>query len=295
MEKNKAYLALETIGWGPYNLKIFFISGMVLSKQAWFSYDSWLLNNAYTLQGIHEEFGVPTYQLGIFGALYQIGLLFGNIFWGFISDKKGRKLPYRLSTSLGLLSGISLTLSVSPGMIAACLFCLGFCMSGELSLTGTFLFEFCPPKNRYVLTLLSLFLSFGAITSTVISLLVEILNNTSIANWRMISGILCIVHFFITFLRFFIEETPAYLVGKGKLEEAEKFLNKISLSNRKQEFQFNENTSILTELNEMTHTGKNYSMLTTLEENPPLGKILRQIFGRKLRWTTLNLSTVREI
>ena len=30
MEKNKAYLALETIGWGPYNLKIFFISGMVI-------------------------------------------------------------------------------------------------------------------------------------------------------------------------------------------------------------------------------------------------------------------------
>ena len=111
----------------------------------------------------------------------------------------------------------------------------------------------------------------------------------------MISGILCIIHFFITFLRFFIEETPAYLVGKGKYEEAEKILNKISLSNRKKNFEFNENTSILTQHNEMSKIENNVSMLTTLEENPPLGKILKQIFGRKLRWTTTNLSIVKDI
>jgi hypothetical protein len=30
MEKNIAYEALETIGWGRYNISIFFITGMVI-------------------------------------------------------------------------------------------------------------------------------------------------------------------------------------------------------------------------------------------------------------------------
>jgi hypothetical protein len=111
----------------------------------------------------------------------------------------------------------------------------------------------------------------------------------------MITGILCIIQLIIATLRYSLEETPAYLCGKQRFEEAEVILNKISQLNQKKSFAFDENSSILTEHNELSQIGQEVSMLTVLEENPSLMKIMKQIFGRKLRWTTINLSIVREI
>ena len=239
---------------------------------------------------MNEEWSVSPLYLGIIASFLQIGILCGNILWGIISDKKGRKLPYRVSGFIGLIASVCLVLSQNAYMVSVSLFCLGFSMAGDLSLSGTVFCEFCPPTKRYLLTMLSLFLSFGAISTSVIALVVVYFNNTGIENWRVIAGSICIVALLNFILRFNIQETPAYLYGNKNTIEAEKVLNVISLRNFKKEFMFKDLNSVLTQYNK-AETSCN-SVLTELPEDPPFAMIFKQIFGRKLLSTTIKLSLV---
>ena len=166
-------------------------------------------------------------------------------------------------------------------------------MAGDLSLSGTVFCEFCPPTKRYLLTMLSLFLSFGAISASGVALVVVYFNNTEIQNWRVIAGSISIVALLNFILRFNIQETPAYLYGNKNIIEAEKTLNAISLRNNKKEFVLTDLNSVLTQYNKAEASCN--SVLTELPENPPFAMIVKQIFGRKLLSTTIKLSLVRSI
>ena len=246
----------------------------------------------YTLQGIQQEWNVSNLFLGFVASTFQIGLLFGSITWGVISDKHGRKLPYRLSASLAFFASVMLTFALHPFMIIAGYFILGFSMAGEVSLTSTIVCEFCPPTKRFVLTLLSLFFSFGALTSSVISLIVELANKTGIFNWRIILASLCVLEALILVSRFWIKETPAYLYGKNRHIEAEEILNTISQQNTNKIFKLIDISSVLTQYNQMGAKESCNSVLTELQENPPLKDILKKLFSKNLRKTTITLAFV---
>lgn len=295
MEKNQAYKALETIGWGRYNSKVYLICGMVIANKAWFCYDGWCTNITYTLLGIKEEWNVSSLLLGLIASFFQIGLLFGNLTWGILSDKYGRKIPYRLSGFLGFIASVCLTFSLHPFMVAGSFFILGFSMAGEVSLTSSVVCEFCPPTKRYLLTLLSLFFSFGALTSSIIALIVQQLNNSGLYSWRVIVGALSIIQLLNSLARLWIKETPAYLYGIKKTKEAEEILNTISLANKNTKFTFTSLDSVLTQYNQMGAETSCNSVLTELDENPSMKEILSKLFGKKLRGTTLTLGLVTNI
>ena len=171
---------------------------------------------------MNEEWGVTPLYLGIIASFLQIGMVCGSLLWGLISDKKGRKLPYRLSALLGVFASISLVLSQNPYIVLVSLFFQGISLAGDLSLTGTIFLEFCPPSKRYLLTMLSLFLYSGAFGASGIAVLVVSVNSTGIQNWRVIAGIICFIGILNFIFRLKIEETPAYLYGNKNIAEAEK-------------------------------------------------------------------------
>lgn len=240
----------------------------------------------YTLEGIKEEWKISNLYLGVIASSFQVGILLGNITWGYFSDKKGRKTPYRLSSLLAFISSVILAFAVHPFMMILGLFSLGFSMAGEVNLTSTIICEFCPPSKRYVLTLLSLFFSLGAILASVIAFVVELLNESEIFSWRIIVGCLCVLQFGGLIGRMWIDETPVFLFESKKIKEAEETLNNIANHNEKGNFSF-EN------LNCRPADCENLGNEEDREEFS--GDVGKMALLRQFWWTTLGLGVVKFI
>lgn len=248
----------------------------------------WYVNIAYTLQGVGSEWNVSSLYLGFIASCYHLGCLFGNLFWGFICDKKGRRRPFQIAAILASTSCLCLMLSVNIIMIVAGILLLGFSLSCELNIAGIVFYEFSPPSKRYFLTLLSLFFSFGSVISSIVALLVQQLNETGFTDWRVILAGLLIAELLVLFSRLFIKETPVYLYSKNKTDQANKILQEISYSNRKTEFDFNEVEKIKSgnELNsnDMDNDESN--------KNLTVFQLLKTILTGDLFWVTLKLTVV---
>jgi MFS family permease len=293
MEDNPAYKALDQIGWGKYNLRVFLICGSVILIKALVVYESMFVGMAYILQGVQEEWGVSPVFLGIIASLYHVGMLFGNLTWGFLSDKKGRKFPFRMSSILALVSIILICSSVHPYMMCASILLLGYSLSGEMSLSATVFCEFCPPSRRHLLALLYFNISVGAILVSVIALVVVLLNHTPFYDWRIICVAILVLIVFNTILRFFIEESPPFLFRNKNFEQAEAILNQVSMTNKKEEFDFNDTNSVLDPTSQQGKESVYSSLITEIEENPPISVLFKRIFSRRLLPTTLKLSFVK--
>lgn len=247
---------------------------------------------AYILQGAHDEWGVSSVFLGIMAAFYSLGMMLGNLTWGFLSDKKGRKIPFRISSILTLTAIVMICLSIHPYMLCGSILILGYSLSGELSLSATVFCEFCPPSKRHLLALLYFNISIGAILVSIIALIVVFLNNTQFHDWRIICVTMLIVIVTSTSLRFFIEESPPFLCRNKNMEEAEKILNHISMVNKKEEFAFDNMTSILNPTFSGAKESAHRSLLTEIQEDPPISVLLKRIFGKRLLSSTLRLAFV---
>ncbi|OMJ86071.1 hypothetical protein SteCoe_12509 [Stentor coeruleus] len=226
MEKNRAYTILEHIGWGKYNLFAFLHCGF-----AWGTFSFWFVSTAYVIQGATEEWDFNTFQAGIIGSFIPFGILFGSLSWGYIGDRYGRMYAFKPSAVIVSIGSLLLVFSPNFYLVAIALSLLGFGMAGELTLGGTVFCEFCPPSKRYYMTLLSLFISIGAIAVTLVALLVSLINTSKFYNWRIIVAIGVAIEICVMFFRFFMNETPAFLVSQNRQIEADRILNAISLKN----------------------------------------------------------------
>jgi MFS family permease len=200
---------------------------------------------AYILQGSIEEWSVSRLTAGIFGALFQLGLLLGSLTWGYFSDTYGRNKTFKASIILSFISGFILLFSFWPTMAGISLFLLGFILAGEVSIAGTYFFEYCPPSKRHYMTALSFFFTFGSALSACVAFIVSLVNTTSVYDWRYIVGFACVSEAVILVFRMFLHETPTYLYEKRKISEFERVLNRISMRNKGVTYKYEEKTTII--------------------------------------------------
>jgi MFS family permease len=179
-----------------------------------------------------------------------------------------------------------------PWMVASGIFLLGVSNAGELTLSPTIFCEFCPPSKRYYLVMLSLFLSLGAVCVTGIALLVVLFNQTGFFTWRILAFALVFVQVGTVILKFSLDESPGYLCRVKEMRKAEEILNKISIRNKGITFEFDMATSVIGQHGEMGNVLPANSVLTDIQQNPPIWLIVKKLFGKKMVWTTLKISFV---
>jgi MFS family permease len=199
---------------------------------------------AYILQGSIEEWSVSRLTAGIFGALFQLGLLLGSLTWGYFSDTYGRSKAFKTSIILSFISGFILLFSFWPTMAGISLFLLGFNMAGQVSIAITYFFEHCPPSKRHYMTALSFFFTFGSALSACVAFVVSLVNTTSVYDWRYIVVFACVCEAVILVFLMFLHETPTYLYEKRRISEFERVLNRISMKNKGVAFKHLEKTTI---------------------------------------------------
>ena len=235
---------------------------------------------------------MSTLTIGTIAAFYPLGLLFGSIFWGIVSDKYGRMYAFKNTALIASISSIALIFSLNYQMVAGCLFALGFGIIGELTVGGTIFFEFCPPSRRKYLSIQSVFSGVGGLSLSIVALLIAIVNSSPINDWRYVVGYGCICEIITLIFRYFMTETPVFCVSKGKYEKAEQILNKISMMNSGKEFAFHEDDARLSGIYEIEKSSINAGNHDSLLIKQPKRLSWKSLCQPKFMKTCLNLSMV---
>lgn len=113
-------------------------------------------------------------------------MMIGAVGWGTVSDLLGRALPFNVTLFLTAVFGIGASFAPTFPILLVWMFLLGSavgwviiiskrseltCDSGSMPTDGTLFLENLPHSKQYLLTLLSVFFSLGAVLSSVISLI----------------------------------------------------------------------------------------------------------------------------
>lgn len=231
--------AFQDIGMGRYQWWLFVVTGF-----GWFSDNLWPIVTSLILSPVVNEFGFQ----GPFLKLAQnIGLLVGAAFWGVACDVWGRQWAFNITL---LITGVFATAAgASPGDIALCSLAAVWSVGvgGNLPVDSAVFLEFIPASHQYLLTVLSIWWAFGQLIGSLIAW--PLIANFSCTGttpatcprssnlgWRYFMytmGGLMLLLWVIRFFVFHLYESPKYLMGRGRDEEAVEVVKKVAAYNGK--------------------------------------------------------------
>ncbi|OIW35420.1 MFS general substrate transporter [Coniochaeta ligniaria NRRL 30616] len=231
--------AIQEIGMGWYQWQLFVVVGF-----GWASDNLWPIVTSLIFTPVKNEFH-PT-RAPLLTLAQNIGLLAGAVFWGFGCDIFGRKWAFNLTLGLTALWGM--VAAGSPNFAAIGIFAAfwSFGVGGNLPVDSAIFLEFLPASHQYLLTILSIDWAIAQVVATLIAW--PLLGNLTCQEtavtcpkadnmgWRyfMIAmGGLTLIMFFVRFVLFTIFESPKYLIGKGRDEDAVRVVHEVARRNGK--------------------------------------------------------------
>ncbi|NIF23232.1 MFS transporter [Candidatus Pantoea multigeneris] len=169
--------------------------------------------------------GLNAFWQGLVASSALIGIFFGGFLGGFLTDKLGRRLLYFVGPALFIIFSL-LQLWVESGMqLFIYRFMLGVAVGIEYPVASAFLVEFLPKKNRGPrLAGITIIWFVGAAAAYIIGEL--ILNYGGDDAWRWVISSAALFGLILFCLRLGTPESPRWLLGKGRIAEAEQVIKK---------------------------------------------------------------------
>ncbi len=173
--------------------------------------------------------GLSASQLGQAGTAYVLGACCGALFFGYLTDRLGRKRLFLVTLLVYLLATVGTAFAGSFAWFALFRFLTGFGIGGEYAAINSAIDELIPARVRGWVDLAvngSFWLgaAFGAAMTGV-------LLDTSIfgtdLGWRLGFALGALLAFGIMLVRRYVPESPRWLMVHGRQEEAEKLVAEI--------------------------------------------------------------------
>jgi SHS family lactate transporter-like MFS transporter len=170
------------------------------------------------LPEIGKNFGVTLTAMGLVLTLQSVGRIAGNIGWGWLADRYGRKLTFMIGVIwFAVFSGLSgLAWSYTALLVIQMLFGIGF--GGEWTASAALLMETVPEKSRAVASSLMMsgyeFGFFAAAGAQAVLL--------PLYGWRSLFLIGVIPALLAIFIRVGIGESPVWLKQQASKEHRAK-------------------------------------------------------------------------
>lgn len=201
-----------------------------------------IIGMALSLLGPQMKLG-PLWE-GLIGSSALIGLFFGSLLLGGLSDKIGRQKIY-LTNFLIITVASALQFFVNdPVTLFILRILIGIALGGDYAVGSTLLAEFAPRKYRGILlSSLNVLWTVGYVLSNVVGFYLE---KAGPESWRWMLVSAAIPAFIVLILRIGTPESPRWLVKMGRKEEAREIVRKYIGPN-----------AIMDETVE-THSGTNY-------------------------------------
>lgn len=201
-----------------------------------YMYESLDLGITGTVTVVLNSFpGHTTFFIALFGVSIVIGIVVGMVFAGPLTDRYGKRRV--LLVGLLVLIGISGIITIIPenfGLLVSLRVIQGLGAGAVYAFPYPYLAEFIPKQRRgFYLGFIDLFFVFGYFLAPLIGLFVVPTLSPSIS-WRVVFALGFVPIVFYPLYYKYLPQSPRWLERKGRHEEADKIVNEIENTVRKQ-------------------------------------------------------------
>ena len=217
--------ALEQAGVGTFQKKLFATFALVWAADA-----MQVLAIGFTIPSLVASFGVSVPEALQTGTLFFAGMLVGAFAFGRLADRIGRRNVLVVTVLIDAIFGIASAFAPDFGWLLALRFLTGLGVGGTLPIDYTMMAEFLPAERRgRWLVALEGSWAVGTIIVAIGALAAATLYPD--APWRAIFLITGIPALIGVLIRFWIPESPLYLLRRGRAEEARAILVTVAEAN----------------------------------------------------------------
>ncbi len=226
-----AHKSIDDIPVSPFLLKITLLSSMGIFMDG-YVLTIYSIAIIYMKNYFHLYSGTPfyVYYIAFMGSSLFIGMFFGSILLGNLSDKYGRKKIYEYDLVITLifliLSGISTT--ILEFIIFEVLAGIG--IGADYPISSSIQAEFSPKNKRGEFLVFNIFSwTLGGVALLLVAIPVILYTPVAI-NWRILYLTGAVIPFFVILSRRNLPESPFWLTSKGKYDMAMESSNEVSNS-----------------------------------------------------------------
>ncbi|MCF8034112.1 MAG: MFS transporter [Desulfarculaceae bacterium] len=167
-----------------------------------------------------REFGLSAAEKGLVGSAPLLGILVGATALGGLADRLGRKAMFIAEMFLFTLCLAFLVFSPGFPWVLTFLFGMGLALGCDYPTAHVMISESIPTNDRGRLVLGAFgFQAVGALVGTLVGYLI-LYKNPSLGAWRWMYGSAVIPALAVSLGRFFVTQSPQWLVCQGRLPEA---------------------------------------------------------------------------
>jgi MFS family permease len=172
--------------------------------------------------------GLTEFQAIAQGSIYVAGACTGALFFGYLTDRLGRKKLFLWTLGLYLLATVATAFSQDFLMFAICRFFTGMGIGGEYAAINSAIDELIPARVRGWADLAingSFWVGTAIAAAVSLLLLSDILPKD--LGWRLIFGLGAVMALLILWVRRTLPESPRWLLTHGRADEAERIVGEI--------------------------------------------------------------------
>nr|WP_218905463.1 MFS transporter [Paraburkholderia bryophila] len=178
----------------------------------------------YALAAMNRQMPLDAFWMGMIGSSALMGIFFGSLVFGWLSDRLGRQKIFLLSFLIITAAAFAQFYVRSPAELCLLRVLIGFGMGGDFAVGHAILAEFSPRKHRG--TLLGSFSVVWTIGYVVANVLGMHYADASPDAWRWLLASAGVPALIVLVLRMGTPESPRWLHGKGRVAEARAVLLK---------------------------------------------------------------------
>jgi MFS transporter, putative metabolite transport protein len=212
---------LDAPAQGRFRRKVTLLSGMGLFLDG---FDLTVIAAAGFL--IVDHFHLNGSVLGLVNASALIGMFFGSLFVGRLTDRIGRRKMYLIDLIGFVVFAVLTAVAQETWELIAARLLLGVCIGADYAISSTLTAEFGGKTDRGRLVVsMSALSNFGNVIAYVVAI---ILVPTGPSAWRWMLLVGAVLALLSAFARSTIPESPRWLISQGRTAEAAAILKRIT-------------------------------------------------------------------
>ena len=178
----------------------------------------------YALAGLNKQMPLDAFWMGMLGSSALLGIFFGSLVFGWLSDRVGRQKIFLTSFLIISVAAFAQFFVTSPLELLMLRLLIGFGMGGDFAVGHAILAEFSPRKHRgTLLGSFSVIWTIGYVAANVLGMLYA---ESSPDAWRWLLASAGVPAVIVLILRMGTPESPRWLVGQGRVQEARAIITK---------------------------------------------------------------------
>ncbi|KAM4750896.1 LOW QUALITY PROTEIN: solute carrier family 22 member 7-like [Anableps anableps] len=233
--------------------------------------NGWVYDNTTFKSTITSEWDLVCDRRGknkATATIFFVGVMFGAISFGSLSDRFGRRIMLLVSYVSGMLFAVASVFSTSYVMFAVLRFFTGFCITGIVIVSAALSVEWVDIEHRKLVGVIdSLSWTFGNIVFAAIGYFV------TDWRWLILSVTSPLILAIITWR--WMPDSARWLIANGKLEQAQTYLKKCAKMNRREDFSHTLKPETLATIVVSETKGRTYTYLDLIR-TPKMRKLALQ-------------------